>query len=425
MRSLIIAGMMLSFASGLGAAAQDIEETKRLAVIHYPSLKQARIEIDLAKEGLVSARSARGVQVSLALSSAIQSIGTDRAFAIDTGETFLNSAQIEAVLPLYTSGELEASIEQARLLVDASDAAYHSAEQTILLAAISAHLDVAETAEAVRIREQNVARLKKQLDATRDRFDVGVLTRTDIALAEARYQASVAGQLSALATHEAALARYEELTGLRPTNLMMPDHSDEPFAPVSDLLDRLRSGNFDLVQLALLERVAGLGIEVARSQKKLKVEAFGNAGIQDGSWNNNFQDTSATMGVRASRPLYASGAFESAERQAIQRAERAKLQTVLVQNDLLRRLSSAIAEHKAARSAILASEKEVEAARTALEGAEIEVSVGLRTTLDLLDQEQDLLEAELRLIAAKKNVYLSLSQIEAFLGDLSVSSAAN
>ncbi len=418
---------LLSLVLGLApvAAAQTLEETGQLALLHHPSMKLAKSEIALAKEQLFSARASRGVEISIGLSSAIQSIGTDRAFAIDTGETFINSAHIEAVLPLYTSGELTASIEQTRLLVGASEAAYASAEQSLLLSAINAHLNVAQAREAVRIRDQNVSRLKQQFDAAKERFDVGVLTKTDVALAEARYQAGLAGKLAADAELEAAKAVYEELTGQRPGEIGLPKSLPDDYAAADQIFETLKLSNPDLKQLRLLEEVAELGVGIAKSQRKLKVEAYGNAGVQNGSWQNDYQDTSASIGVRASRPLYANGTLLSAERQAVHRAGQAKLQTVQTQNALLRQMSSALAQYAAAVSAVRAAEKEVIAAKTARDGAEIEAGVGLRTTLEVLDQEQDLLDAELRLITAQKNVFITRSQISAFLGELGISYPAD
>ena len=420
---LALAGLIHCFS--VSASAQTFEDTQRLARAHHPSLQQAKLEIDLAREDLFSARASRGVSLNVALSSAIQSVGTDRAFATDIGETFVNSAQIEAVLPLYTSGELTATIEQARNLVAASEAAFKSAEQSIQLAATDAHLSVYEASETVKVRDKNVERLQTQLTAARDRFDIGVITRTDVDVAEARFQAARAGQLAAVAELQAARASYLELTGTQPDTLVVPNKLPAFDRELDVLFSRIDTANYDLQQSKALEQVAELGIKAAESQRKLKVEAFGSAGFQDGSWNNNFLDRSATLGVRASRPIYTGGRLESAERKAVQQREQARLQTIQIRNRLLRELATAYARYQAALSAVTASEKEIKASQTALEGAEIEVGVGLRTTLQLLDQEQDLLDAELRLISARKSVFLSLSQIQAFLGELGVSESVD
>lgn len=422
MRDLILAAsLFVSIAFAGSAVAQTLKETRELAILNHPSLAQARLEIDLAKEDLISSRAQKRVQISAGLSSAIQTIETDRAFAIDIGDTFLNQAQIEATLPLYTSGALDASIEQAELLVQASEQSYEASRQALVLNATIAHLDVLEAREAVRIRSDNTERLRRQLDAANDRFEVGVITRTDVALAEARYQAARAGLASAQADRDAAIAAYVELTGTTPELLVGPA-DDIAFEFALDEAFSLASvDNPNLKQSRLLEKVAEIGETSARSQRKLKIEAYGNASVQDGTWENDFRDSSATIGVRASKPLYTGGALMSAERQAIKRTEQARLQTRLAENQLLRDLSSAWYREQAALTALEAAQKEVEAAEIALEGAEIEVNVGLRTTLDLLDQEQDLLDAELRLVSARRNLYITRSQILALMGHLGVS----
>ncbi len=417
LRTLIASTVAIS---GISASAQTLEETVRRAIAHHPSLEQARLDIDLAQEDVLSARAGRSVRVSASLSSAIQSVGTDRAFAIDSGETFINQGQIEAVLPLYTSGALSASIEQARLLVDASEYAFEASKDQIELGAISAHLNAIDAREAVSIRERNTERLAKQYTAAQDRFEIGVLTRTDVALSDARHQAALAGLAAAMADLDAARAQYVELTGTAPDMLAEP--SGKIVLPVSldDAFAQARENNPRLVQLRILERVAELGVLGARSQRGITLEAFGTAGVQEGNWQNDFTDTSATVGLRAAKPLYSGGALLSEERQALVRREQARVQTRLAENQLVRDLSSAWAREQASQTALEAARREVEAARIALEGAEVEVGVGLRTTLDLLDQEQDLLEAQLRLIGARKNVYISQYQIRAFMGSLTL-----
>ena len=133
----------------------------------------------------------------------------------------------------------------------------------------------------------------------------------------------------------------------------------------------------------------------------------------------------ATIGLRVSRSLYSNGRLLSDERQAGLELQKARMRTRAAENALIAQLSSVWAQEIAANRAVAAAEKEVEAARTALEGAEIEVGVGLRTVLDFLDQEQDLLDAELRLIEARKNVYMARSQILAFLGELGASETSD
>lgn len=420
-RSLAVFFLTGWLSSAFSAHAQTLEETWQFALLNHPSLESARIEVELSEEGVVSSRAQRSVQISASLSSAIQSIDTNRAFAIDIGETFLNQAQIEAVLPLYTSGALDASVEQAKLLVEASREAYKASKQALLLNASIAHLDVLEALEAVRIRSENVKRLEQQFRAASDRFDIGVITRTDVALSDARLQVAMAGLAAAEAGRDEAVARYFELTGTEPSALAQPSDITSIPQNVEDAFGVARTDNPKLKQLRLLERVAEEGEKAARSQRKLKIEAFGNAAVQDGRWENDFRDTSATIGVRASKPLYSGGALLSAERQALKRTQQARLQTKLAENQLLKDLSSSWYRETAAQIGLEAAKKEVDAASVALEGAEVEVSVGLRTTLDLLDQEQDLLDAQLRLIGAKKNLYITRLQILALIGKLGVS----
>ena len=166
------------------------------------------------------------------------------------------------------------------------------------------------------------------------------------------------------------------------------------------------------------ERIATTNIEISRSALGPSVDAFGSASIQDGSWDNQFRDETAVLGARVNVPLYTGGRTNSSIRQAITRREQVRLSTENLRNQLTADYASAWANHLAALSARTAAHQEIAAAEFALNGAETELRAGLRTTLEVLDQEQALLNAQLRLLEAEKNVYLTQSQILALMGRL-------
>ena len=405
--------------------AQTLDDTISSAISYHPELEEARLEIALAEEQNLSAQALKGLSVSLGGAVFAQSQDSNRAFSFDLGETLVSQAQLDATYPLYTSGEIPASQAQAEFYLEAAKAAFESKRQEVLANAIEAHLELSRASQQVRIRERNTERLSQQYAASEERFEVGVLTRTDVALSQARNQAAIAGLALAQAEYDTAQSRYAELTGMEaqlpvtPTeSLEIPESLDQAFA-------LLRLENPGLRQLRSLERVQEQAKRAARSQRKTKLEAFGTATVQDGRWDNDFRDTGATIGLRVSRSLYSNGRLLSDERQAGLELQKARMRTRAAENALIAQLSSVWAQEIAANRAVAAAEKEVEAARTALEGAEIEVGVGLRTVLDFLDQEQDLLDAELRLIEARKNVYMARSQILAFLGELGASETSD
>lgn len=402
------------------AHAQTVQDTMQNAIQYHPAIEAAEIDIELASEALISARAARSIQISAGVTSQLQSQSTDRAFGIDVGETWVNQASVEASVPLFTSGEIPAGIAQAEHSLDAARYALSARRQDVLASAIEAHLNVDFARRAVRIRERNLDRLRRQFEAAGDRFEAGVVTRTDVSLAEARLRGAEAELSAARAALTAAWAQYSRLTGQGDGTLAAVTQSDLNELPSSltEALELLSLQNPTLRRFSALEQLAGAAIQVAESQRGVRVEAFGSAALQNGTWDNDFNDSNAVLGARARIPLYTGGRLESAVRQANLNRQQIRYQREDTRLSLTAALSEVWAAHIAAQSGVVAATQEIEANRTALEGAEIEVSVGLRTTLDLLDQEQQLLESELRLADAERSVYVTASRILSLLGSL-------
>ncbi|HBJ91965.1 MAG TPA: hypothetical protein DDZ43_03720, partial [Hyphomonadaceae bacterium] len=153
---------------------------------------------------------------------------------------------------------------------------------------------------------------------------------------------------------------------------------------LTEALELLHLQNPTLSRFSALEQLAGAAVQVAESQRGVRVEAFGSAALQTGTWDNDFNDSNAVLGARARIPLYTGGRLESAVRQANLNRQQIRYQREDARLSLTAALSEVWAAHIAAQSGVVAATQEIEANRTALEGAEIEVSVGLRTTLDLL-----------------------------------------
>ena len=400
------------------ASAQTIEQTFAATIENNPEIESARIEIEILNERLAAARTGRSVQVSAGISAMIQSIASNRPFGADTGETLVGQAQIEASLPVFTGGEVGANIEQARFAAKAAENKLNAVIQDTLLSSANAHMAVIQAQKAVLIRNQNVDRLQEQRRAAEDRFDAGVITKTDVAQAEARLKASEAGLAAAEADFAAARAQYEQFSGVAPESPAAP--SGDPVLPVdlSEALMILETNSPALLQIDALEKLADAGIQAAMSKKKPRVELFGTASTRDGSWDNQFRDDSAVIGARGTIPLYTGGLLDAGIREAKLSRSQIRMNRQSVRNQLVSALSQAWASHLSAQTGLDAAREEVNASKIALDGAEVELDVGLRTTLELLDQEQDLLEAQLRLIQAEKNVYVSASNILSLLGQI-------
>jgi outer membrane protein len=185
-----------------------------------------------------------------------------------------------------------------------------------------------------------------------------------------------------------------------------------------DAQEMLFTDSPSLRQVDALEQIADAAIKVALSKKKPRIELFGTASTREGNWDNHFRDDSAVIGARGTIPLYTGGRLDAGIREAKLSRAQIRMTRLTTRNQLISALARAWSSHEASVTSLDAAQEEVNASQVALDGAEIELEVGLRTTLELLDQEQDLLEAQLRLIQAEKNVYVSASDILSLLGQM-------
>jgi outer membrane protein len=167
------------------------------------------------------------------------------------------------------------------------------------------------------------------------------------------------------------------------------------------------------------ETAAAEQIGVARGQYRPRFGWSANAGVQEAYRDDTFRDTNVGASLELTIPIYQGGLLSSRTREAELRANRARFDRLTAERGVTARVTSAWHALLAAREATTASESRVAAARIALDGAEQELAVGTRTTLDVLDQERELLDARLGLIGAERNAYVAAHELLAAIGRLS------
>lgn len=433
-KSLIVS---LAFSSlALPSHSETLQEALDLAFQTNPSLQAQRTEIAIAREQLNQARGARSPSVDLSGSAGYESLDSNQPIAFNVGDRPVSSAQLQATLPIYTGGRIDAGIDQAQAGILAADAQFDGAAQDLILNVVTAYVDVIRDREAIRIRANSVALLEEQLRAATDRFEVGFATRTDVKQAEARVQGARASLAGAEAQLEASLSIYEVFVGQSAGDLV--DVQAVPALPETYelALQTALAENPDLKALRQAERVAEQGVRSAKGETKPSVSIVGTAGVQETYGieataisptmgiitlpDDNYRDTNLSVFARASVPLFQGGVLRSRIRAARLERDQARLQTVNAERQVTASVAQAWYGNIAAEQSIIASERQVEAAEIAYEGAQEELSVGTRTTLDVLDQEQQLLEARLGLINAERDAFVAAHQLMRAMGSLSL-----
>ncbi|MEM9739457.1 MAG: TolC family protein [Pseudomonadota bacterium] len=416
---LITAAIGLSFAQTIAPCAfgQSLDETLALAEFSNPALSVSETDTEIAREALREARAQGRVNVTLSASAGYETTDSNRLFTTQIGERSLGTAQLEASLPIYTGGRVSAGVRAAEAGIDAADSRLEFQRQTIYFAAISAFLNVAAGRETVEIRENNVRLLVEQVEAAQARFRVGFITRTDVALAEARLAGARAGLALSEAELEGFFADFEAVTGVAPGDLGAVPPT--PVLPIDfdEALASLLATNPQLIALREDVRAASEAVQVEASAGRAQIDIVGTAGGQQ-EFDNSLYDSSVSAFARGTIPLWQSGAVNSRVRSAKLRREQARLQVQAAERDLRAALATSWYGYIAAQRSIEASERQIEAAEIAFEGAKRELSVGTRTTLDVLDSEQDLLDARLTLVQAERDSQLAAYQILQSVGDL-------
>lgn len=412
------AGLVFAAAAFSGPAGADtLRDALTAAWLNNPGLEQERDAAEIADERITQARALRRPSVDLLGGYAYESIDSNRPFAFNLGDRPVASAQIETRLPVYTGGRINAGIRRAEAGALAADAQLDSAGQALLLDTLTAYVDILRDREVIEIRESSIELLSGQLVQSQDRFDVGDVTRTDVALSEARLEGGRAQLAAAQAQLEGSFAVYGFLTGQEPGPLApVPPAPDLPESFEAALEIALKS-NPDIRAARHAEQAAREGVEAARGALRPDVSIVARAGVQE-YHTEGFTDTSVVAGAQASIPLYAGGANTSALREARLSRSQARSQVTQLQRGIRTRIARAWYAHEAARRAVEASQRQVEAAEIAYQGAQDELTVGVRTTLDVLDQEQELLEARLSLATAERDRYVAAHQLLAAMGQL-------
>lgn len=416
----ILAGTTLAALLISGStSAETLDEAVAAAIASNPQLDAQRVETQVAREGLEQARAGGRTTVSIGASAGYQYTDTNSPFSLNNGDSQALSAQVQATKPIYTGGRIAAGVRQASAGIDAAEAQYDAAEQDLILQVITAYMDLRRDRETVAIRQNNVDVAAEQERAAKDRFEVGVVTRTDVSLSTANLEGARAALAGAEATLEASIANYSFLTGLVPGELAPPP--PVPALPAS-LEEAIRIGlenNPDMIAARHSERAATEAIEAARAQGRPTVNLVGTAQTQEGYYSARDVTSSSVSGViQGSIPIMTGGLVKSQTKSARLRRDQARRQIDALDRSIRAQVASAWFGYDATLRAIEASKRQVDAAEIAYDGAKEELAVGVRTTLDVLDQEQQLFEARLALVQSERNAYVAAHQLLRATGQL-------
>ena len=311
---------------------------------------------------------------------------------------------------LYDGGAVKITKQAAEETVLATRQTLLSVEQQILFRAASAYLNMVLQSENVRLRENNVRLLGEELRAAQDRFDVGEVTRTDVALAEAQLAEARSYLASARGSLVTAEAEYINAVGHKPKGL-----AGEPRLP------KAAKSQADATSIAVRNHPSIVGaqhqVRAAELSAQATAKALGpsaslsfNVGVESDLASNDFTD-SASASITLSQPLYQGGGLLAAYRSKLATRDATRSSLLSTQNDVIQDVADAYVRLQVAQANLISSAEQVRAARVAFEGIREEAKLGARTTLDVLSAEQDLLDAQTSQISARSEEGIASYQL--------------
>lgn len=304
---------------------------------------------------------------------------------------------------LYRGGRTLAEVDQQLRLSSAAIAAYNAITQNTFLNVITAALDIQTARATIDLTEKSREAIQRQMERSQRAFDVGELTRTDVAQSQARLAGAEADLSAAKADLADALARFRRYAGQDGANLEIDALTPELPTSLDAAQSRGQADHPALTAAREEEKAATSAIDLARGALLPEIYVSGSAGK---SWDPSplvDESMSSAVGLRASVPLYDGGAFRSLVRQAKYSQFEQQDRVEDTQRDVQRAIATAWSDHESAEAAIDARQKQVEAAELARNGVYRERDVGTRTVLDTLNADAELLDAQVSLVRAQRD----------------------
>jgi len=309
-------------------------------------------------------------------------------------------------------------VRQAQAGVRAGRANLHSVEQEVLLSAVTAYTDVIRDEAVVSLRENNVSVLARQLEASQDRFDLGDTTRTDVAQSEARHSRARSNLTVSEAQLTASRASFTRVVGSDAMSLQDPGALPTVPSSEAEALQRALSNNPTLQAAVEAEIVSRRAVDIAVGALLPSVRVDGTLAHNEDRYRSTGQVDTATVSGVLTVPLYQSGAEHSAIRAARQTNSADRIRIVETERLIREAVANSWEGLRSAQSVIVSSAEQVRANEIAFEGVQQEAQVGSRTTLDVLDAEQELLDSRVALVQAERNERVAAYSLLAATGQL-------
>jgi len=394
--------------------ADTLKSAMSEAYLNNPVLQAQRASLRAVDETINQAKSGWRPSIAGSARYGYRNSQTVATFA-RSGNTKPRSLSVEVTQPLFRSMQTVNSTSEARNQVNAAREQLVSVEQQVLLDTVKAYMGVLRDVAVLELTINNVNVLRRQLEASEDRFRVGEITRTDVAQSKARLSRSLSEKIRAEATLTASRAAYRKTVGSVPTGIEQPISLPPMPASEEAALDMAKRNNPKLLAALYTEKAAGYNIKKQYGNLGPSIDMVARLSKNWESFSPTDSSTTKEIMAQMTIPLYQSGAVSSNIRRSRQIENQRRLEANSIEREVVEQVRNAWEGYREATARIGSTEDQVTANDIALEGVRQESDVGSRTTLDVLDAEQELLDSRVSLVRAQRDqqvaAYLLLSVI--------------
>ena len=410
---IFLTGLVLPISSPFG---ETLSEALVKTYLDNPTLNASRALLRVENEGVAEALSGWRPEVILDYDLGLSNIDKHDGSGSQSRTPRTNKISIEQ--NLFKGWRTKGKVIQAQEEVLVQRARLTIVEQNVILAAATAYTDVIRDKAVLRLNQNNERVLRRQLEATKDRFEVGEVTRTDVAQAESRLSRAIADRIQAIGDLKSSHARYKNVVGNYPKELQkalplskLPANETESVAIARVFNPNVLVAKHDL-------KSAKAKIKIVEGELYPTIDIEGELSRRDQATSKTSKKDQISLTARLSLPLYQGGGT----RARIRAAKQSLSQKAIVLNGAIHtaiaNASQSWERLSTARAQLRAFDSEVRAAEIALQGVRQEAGVGSRTVLDVLDAEQELLDARVRLVRAERDVIVATFMVRQAVGSL-------
>ena len=339
---------------------------------------------------------------------------TEFSFSPANTDVTSGTAALVASVPLIDFGRGKVNVALKNELVLASKAALVNVEQQVLLDAVSAYVNLQLQYELVAVQNSSVRLITQDLKAANDKFDVGEVTKTDVALAQAQLASANAALAAAQGSVNIARERYNAAIGHYPTTLASLPRSPVIVKSVAEARAVALRGHPAVIQSQHQAKAADIGVQLAKAQMSPNISL--STSLTESFDRNGLGTTNGSLGLELDQTIYAGGRLSSGFRQAIAQQQGAHASQLQTGVNVTESVGKAWSNILVAGASIAANDEQIRAAQAAYDGVKQEADLGSRTTLDVLNAEQTLLSAKASALQARANLYVSRYSLLSSMG---------